>query len=229
MLVAIGPNGTVGSMDADDRSTRDKLLDAATRLMAEQGIYGASLAEIVREAGQRNASAVHYHFGSRDEVLRAILERHVPVIRARRLELAEGADDLRSLAEAMVRPITEFAQRGWRERAYLQIGSELTRYVDRTTPEVRALLEETAGYEVMARIAELAPPLPPAVWAERTAIIHPFVGRAAADRATAGGLDDDAFVDNLVDMFLGALTAPATATGSSRRRSATRSAGSGRT
>ena len=203
-------------MATEEQSTRDKLLDAATRLMAERGIYGVSLAEIVREAGQRNASAVHYHFGSRDEVLRAILDRHVPVIRARRLELLADADDLRSLAEAVVRPVTEFAQRGWRERAYLQIGSELTRYLDRSTPEIRELMAATAGYEPMARIAELVGPVPDDVWAERVAIIHPFVGRAAADRARLLDaespehpvLADDRFVANLVDMFLGALTAP---------------------
>ncbi len=50
---------------------------------------------------------------------------------------ARPASDARSAAEAIVRPVTEFAQRGWRERAYLQIGSELTGAIDRTTPEIR--------------------------------------------------------------------------------------------
>ena len=42
-------------------------------------------------ADQRNASAVHYHFGSRDEILRAVLARHVPAIADRRRELLERA------------------------------------------------------------------------------------------------------------------------------------------
>ncbi len=46
------------------------------------GIDNVSLAEIVRAAHQRNVSAVHYHFGSRDEILRALLARHVPAIAA---------------------------------------------------------------------------------------------------------------------------------------------------
>ena len=51
-----------------------------------------SLAEIVRAADQRNASAVHYHFGGRDQVVEAILARHVPDLRARRLELLAIAE-----------------------------------------------------------------------------------------------------------------------------------------
>src|SRR5205085_1882241 len=46
-------------------TTRDKLVDAAARLFAERGIDNVSINEIVRAAGQRNASAVHYHFGNR--------------------------------------------------------------------------------------------------------------------------------------------------------------------
>jgi len=98
-------------------NTRDKLLDAAARLFAERGIDNVSLAEIVPCAGQRNSSALHYHFGSRDAVFVAPLERHVPDIRLRRLELLEAArfrddDDARAAAEAIVRPITQFRAAG---------------------------------------------------------------------------------------------------------------------
>ena len=113
------PAGTVTGTMAEPTSTRDLLLDAAARLYAERGVDNVSLAEIVRAAHQRNASAVHYHLGNRDEVLRALLARHVPVIAERRHRLLEQArsgadDDVRSATEAIVRPVTEFAQRGWR-------------------------------------------------------------------------------------------------------------------
>jgi AcrR family transcriptional regulator len=206
-------------MPDEASSTRDKLLDAAARLFAERGINDVSLAEIVRAAGQRNASAVHYHLGNRDAVLRAILERHIPTIRHRRLELLEIArsspsDDVRVVAEAIVRPVTEFAQRGWRERAYLQIGSELISYMNRTTPEIRRLLRETAGQEALELLADRFPALPRDLWLERSAVMTAFLGRAAADRARqldTGGravLSDEAFVANLIDMFIGAITAP---------------------
>jgi AcrR family transcriptional regulator len=201
-------------------STREKLVDAAARLFAERGIDNVSIAEIVRAADQRNASAVHYHFGNRDEILRAVLARHVPVIAERRGDLLERArrepaHAVRTAAEAIVRPVTEFAQRGWRERAYLQIGSELTGAIDRATPDIRDLMKQTAGYAAWELLRERCPDVPADLWRVRREICVVFIGRAAADRARAldaGGsgdiLSDDRFVDNLVDMVVGAMTAP---------------------
>jgi AcrR family transcriptional regulator len=207
-------------VEPEANSTRDKLLDAAARLFAEHGIDNVSIAQIVRRAGQRNASAVQYHFGNRDEVLRALLARHVPAIAEQRHQLLERArscpvDDVRSAAQAIVRPITEFAQRGWRERAYLQMGSELAGALDRATPAIRALMLETAGFEAWQLMRQRCPTVPADLWLERQAICIVFIGRAAADRARLldrGGehavLSDDRFVDNLIEMVIGALTAP---------------------
>jgi len=209
-------------------ATRNKLLDAAARLFAERGIDNVSIAEIVRRAGQRNSSALHYHFGSRDAVLVALLERHIPDIRRRRLELLDAAlagsdDDTRAAAEAIVRPITEFAQLGWRERAYLRYGSELGQQLDRVAPEIRTLLQETSGYEAWDLLRARCPRLATKIWLERMAICTAFIGRAAADRAAQLDrvaehpvLSDDLFVDNLVDMVVGAMTATATVRSRSR-------------
>ena len=80
------------------------------------------------------------------------------------------------------------------------------------------MLRQTAGFEAMALLATRCPPLPDEIWAERSRLMYPFIGRAAADRArrldqrgAKEVLPDDRFVDNLVDMLLGAMTAPATA------------------
>jgi AcrR family transcriptional regulator len=204
--------------------TRERLLDAAARLFAERGIDNVSLAEIVRAAGQRNTSAVHYHFGSRDEILQAVLARHVPVLAERRRRLLERAraadtDGPRPAAEAVVRPVTEFAQQGWRERAYLQIGSELTAALDRASPEIRSLMAETEGADAWRLLRERCPDVPRDLWRARRELGIVFVGRAAADRARRldqGGavtvLSDNRFVDNLIDMILGAMTAPSSGT-----------------
>ena len=204
----------------DATSTPEKLLDAAARLFAERGIDNVSIREIVRTAGQRNASALHYHFGNRDEVLRAVLARHVPAIAQRRHELLERArsrpaGDVRSATEAIVRPITEFAQRGWRERAYLQIGSELNGAVDYPTTEIRDLMKQTVGFAAWDLMRQRCRNVPTDLWEERKYICVILVGRTAADRARQldlGGehpvLSDDRFVDNLIDMVIGAMTAP---------------------
>ena len=64
---------TPGRTPDETVSTADKILDAAAKLFAERGIENVSVAEIVRAAGQRNASAVNYHFGNRNDLLHAVL------------------------------------------------------------------------------------------------------------------------------------------------------------
>ena len=206
---------------AEPRSTRDMLLDAAARLFAERGIDNVSIAEIVRTADQRNASAVHYHFGSRDEILRAVLARHVPAIADRRRQLLDRArsrpaSDMRAAAEAIVRPVTEFAQGGWREWAYLQIGSELTGAIERASPDIRDLMKQTAGDAAWRLLRERCPSggLPTSGGcagrsASSSSVERPPTGPAGSTGAAArASLSDDRFVDNLIDMVIGAMTAP---------------------
>lgn len=204
--------------------TRAKLLDAALRLYADRGVFNVSLAEVVREAGQRNTSAIHYHFGSREQLLLVLLGPQVERLRARRAELlahARTADGPEPLVDAFVRPLVELAREGWRSRAWMKIGLELADHADRAEPAALELLFRAGGGELLDLLAERCPPLPPAVWQLRRTICFSFASRAATARAgeldehhgrSADGLDDEAFVSNLVQMFLGALAAPAPAT-----------------
>ncbi len=59
------------------RNAREKLISAADSLFAADGIEGVSQRRILSEAGQRNQSAIQYHFGSRQGLIRAVLERRV--------------------------------------------------------------------------------------------------------------------------------------------------------
>jgi AcrR family transcriptional regulator len=71
--------------------TRTHLLDTAERLFQENGVEAVSLRTIVREAGQRNQSALQYHFGDRNGLMRALLDRRALQIEARRQQLVEAA------------------------------------------------------------------------------------------------------------------------------------------
>lgn len=57
-------------------STKERLVRAGERLFAEQGIHRVRLRELNALAGQRNPSALHYHFGSREGLVIAILAEH---------------------------------------------------------------------------------------------------------------------------------------------------------
>ena len=63
-------------MGRDGSATRERLVDAAEHVFASLGIEDANLREINRAAGQSNNSALHYHFGSREALLQAVVRRH---------------------------------------------------------------------------------------------------------------------------------------------------------
>jgi len=95
---------------SDSLRTQAVLIATAERLFSERGLEGVSLSEINRDAGQRNKSALHYHFGSRDGLLKALLEKHRSGLDQDRMELLQeyGSPDEISLHDAvsiMVRPL----------------------------------------------------------------------------------------------------------------------------
>lgn len=56
------------------RDTRKRLTIAALQLFAEEGIDAVSMRTINTNAGARNASAVHYHFGNKQGIIEAVIE-----------------------------------------------------------------------------------------------------------------------------------------------------------
>jgi len=66
--------------------TKDRILDTAERLFAEQGYAATSLRSVTSEA-EVNLAAVNYHFGSKDALLVALLHRRIDPINTERLEM----------------------------------------------------------------------------------------------------------------------------------------------
>jgi AcrR family transcriptional regulator len=56
------------------RKSRELVLDAAERVMAEHGFEAATLARVVEESGVPMSSVYHY-YGSKDGILLAVMER----------------------------------------------------------------------------------------------------------------------------------------------------------
>jgi AcrR family transcriptional regulator len=63
-------------MGKEGKGRRDSILDEATRLFAERGYEGASMADLAERVGLRKASLFH-HFASKDELRTAVLDRLV--------------------------------------------------------------------------------------------------------------------------------------------------------
>ncbi len=194
-------------MPPNPEATGRRLVAAAERLFAERGIDGVSLREINGAAGQRNSTALQYHFGDRAGLLGAVLTKHHPEIEARRHQLLdeyEARGDLpeaearRTLAAALVRPMAAKLADPDGGRYYLRIMEQLVR---------RTPLPATRGTDPgqsIDRWRELVAPLLSEVALRRLhqrfmAIRVTYVELA---RRAAGpeGKDDRLFTSHLIDV-----------------------------
>lgn len=95
--------------------TKQKILDTAERLFAEQGYAATSLRQVIAEA-EVNVAAVHYHFGSKEELLDAVVNRKAgPVTVSRmerlgRVEASASLPDVEQVLEAFLMPTAEMAE-----------------------------------------------------------------------------------------------------------------------
>jgi len=86
-------------------------MDTAVRVFAEQGYGGTSLRHIIAEA-QVNLAAIHYHFGSKEELLDAVIGQKVRPANQERLKrlgqiearAAGGPAALEEILEAFLEP-----------------------------------------------------------------------------------------------------------------------------
>jgi AcrR family transcriptional regulator len=100
-------------MDASD--TREALLDAAEGLFADQGIQAASLRAITQQAGA-NLAAVHYHFGSKEALVRAVFSRRLQPLNEERLRLLDLCESGEGGVEEVLRAFLEPLLRSVRAR-----------------------------------------------------------------------------------------------------------------
>ncbi len=182
------------------------LIRAGEELFARAGIHGTRINELTERAGQRNQSALHYHFGSRDGLLQAIVERHVSVVDGERADLLNvvGAQaTLRQLVAVVVTPLAG-ELRTPSGRDYLRIVPQLL------TSDVNppALMQTLAHAE--ERLSDLEPPLR----SERLRSMIQLATTLLAVRAIAiedgdeMQLDEPDFVTNLIEMCTAILQAP---------------------
>lgn len=206
-------------MARDGTETRAALLAEAESQFAEIGIWQAPVGGIVRAAGQRNASALTYHFGSRDGVLDAILAEHGNPIDAHRGRLIsathDGPDtpaDARSLVSALVRPMTAILDNP-RGRRYVRIVAQLS---DRfpAWQDVPTGVDQAHLAEALIRLEVLANGASATIRNARLmAMIRLMTSSLAAravvlDSPTTPALDDPTYEADLVDVLVGVLTAP---------------------
>lgn len=147
--------------------TRDRFIAVAQEMFAERSIDSVSLNEITVAAQQKNRNALQYHFGSRDGLLQAIIDRHASRVH----ELREtwllsndthSSQPARRAARGLIYPLAQYIEENPAAVHYVKILSQLAALNNQVlNPEASSSINfqsEEALTEAMSQaIAHLKP------------------------------------------------------------------------
>jgi AcrR family transcriptional regulator len=85
-----------GDWTAKGRSTRARIVDAASGLMYEQGVANTSTEDIREAAGISNSQLYHY-FADKDDLTRAVVEHQIELVLAQQEPLTATVDSFAGL------------------------------------------------------------------------------------------------------------------------------------
>lgn len=195
------------------QKTRDRLLDAAENLFAERGIDGASMRGITSRAGT-NLAAVNYHFGSKDGLLRTLLEDRVNPINARRIELlteleTNGDLTIEGVLRALITPAVDTENPT--SDSFLQLMTRIHHSTDPVSVDVMEKVFGQVAERYFTAFAKLLPNLSPQALCQRMqfvigSMLHSLFSKTGTNcpvTSVIGNpddlrLDDAAYVDEFV-------------------------------
>ena len=210
-----------GAARADrNAATRDLILDAAERLFAEHGVFAVSNRQVGEAAGQGNTAVVGYHFGTKADLVRAIVRGHQQQIeqaRAGMLEALGPEAGVRDRIGCLVRPNTTHLASLTGPTWYARFGAQVM-----TDPVLREIMIDEAMtspslQQILDGLDRCLPALPAQVRTERGDIGRHLIVHMLAERerAVAEGTPtpratwDDA-ATGLIDALTAVWTAPTT-------------------
>ncbi|WP_026162626.1 TetR/AcrR family transcriptional regulator [Kribbella catacumbae] len=201
-------------------ATRDVILATAERLFAEHGVFAVSNRQISEAAGQGNNTAVGYHFGTKTDLVRAIVQRHtgqIEQVRARMLAELDADPDVRDWLNCLIRPQAEHLAEIGPPTWFARFGAQVM-----TDPGLRQIMiEESLSSPSLQQIVDglklSLPALPPAVRRERGEMARLLMVHLLAEqeRGLAEGTPVarpawDEMATGLIDALVGLWSAPVT-------------------
>ncbi len=213
------------SAASESRTTKENLVLSALQLFAERGIDAVSMRTINNAAGTRNASAVHYHFGSKLGIIEAIWEFVRGQLDAYRatalanLEQRMEARDVPSVREvmwAMITPYVRVHRAPGHGRAAIRF---LARLQTEMNPEIQSILRRDPAQTAQrfdALLAAALPWLPDDIRRTRTVycwqlMVHAFSDAYSWEETRFGNLQPKTEQEALLrffDYLVGGLQAP---------------------
>lgn len=124
--------------------TKERILDAAELLFAEQGFAATSLRAITSSA-EVNLAAVNYHFGSKEALVAAVFSRRLDPINRARLAWLDRLEqrpqlEVEEILEAFLDPPLRVSQDPDQGESLLHVAQMIGHATSRPDPALRELL-----------------------------------------------------------------------------------------
>lgn len=214
----------IDSRHARSRATQTALMRAAEKLIADRSIENVSIRDIVAAAGQKNESALQYHFKNFTGLIDAIRKERSDQTQAKRAQLLEellghtAEPSLRQICTLMVQPTFDLARSNIDFRRYIKaFGHELV--LTETSPLSKATTHGggggPSGQQLAHLLKEALPHLDADAYRRRmeaavrlcSASMYHQARQKNAFRGDEAGL----FLYSLIDALVGLLSAPVSA------------------
>jgi AcrR family transcriptional regulator len=198
--------------------TKDKILDSAQRLIGDQGFAATSVRHIIADA-RVNLAAIHYHFGTKEDLLDAVIARKVGPVNEERLRLLEqveaeagsGPLAVKKVLESWLQPMAEAADRD----------PSFVRFMGRMMAEgmLPMIVERHFKKQVdrlLGAMRRALPELPEEEFLWRTHFMSGAIAQTMCGKNEFTGLGGDmkdfrTRIDRLITFLTAAFEAPATA------------------
>ena len=93
-------------------ATRERMVEAATRLFMAQGYAATGLKQILAE-GDAPRGSLYFHFpGGKEELAEAVVTRHADLFTAQIEAAIQGSKDLKSAARVMITALAQLVESG---------------------------------------------------------------------------------------------------------------------
>ncbi len=206
-------------------TTREKIKDVAQQLIAEHGVDGISIRDIIIAAGQRNMASLYYYFRSKEELIKELVFDANAIMEATRTDYLAKIEEIGE--PLTVRQIVHVILSGGAKLDPSQGGRAATimRFFGAVTQTHRHLFEEAIGGQIsptslkcMDLLRKQLPHIPPAIvnqrlmflWFSQTSILIAREEGLAAGGAAREYWSQPGTYLNILDFLCGALQAAVT-------------------
>ena len=202
------------------QATQDALMRAAEKLIAERGLEKVSIRDIVTAAGQKNESALQYHFKNINGLIKAIHAQRSKETQAKRAELVDellgrtSQPTVRQICALMVQPAFDLARDDVGFKRYVKaFGHELA--LSETSALSRATTHGgggSSGQQLGRLLMQALPHLDGHGFLRRmesaVRLCSASMYHQARQKNAFKGADAELFLNSLIDALVGLFSAP---------------------